>query len=254
MLYILKPGQSFPSIPVAPTRQQAREAPDHLDGTLLEEFPFVGKIDRAVALSLILTALDRHAMATAPLHGFTSPVAGTGKSLLVDIASLLANGEITPVISQGSSKDETEKRLGAELLSGSAIVSFDNCSAEVDSDLLCQALTQRELRVRELGYSRNVKVPITALFTANGNNILALQQKRPRRRRARRRVASNPAQGSVSRARRDRVRARHEGGRLLFVTLEVGGRGSRTILRGLRLHLRRGGFESIDPRCGGRER
>ena len=254
LLYILKPGQSFPSIPVAPTRQQAREAPDHLDGTLLEEFPFVGKIDRAVALSLILTALDRHAMATAPLHGFTSPVAGTGKSLLVDIASLLANGEITPVISQGSSKDETEKRLGAELLSGSAIVSFDNCSAEVDSDLLCQALTQRELRVRELGYSRNVKVPITALFTANGNNILALQQKRPRRRRARRRVASNPAQGSVSRARRDRVRARHEGGRLLFVTLEVGGRGSRTILRGLRLHLRRGGFESIDPRCGGRER
>ena len=52
LLYILKPGQSFPSIPVAPTRQQAREAPDHLDGTLLEEFPFVGKIDRAVALSL----------------------------------------------------------------------------------------------------------------------------------------------------------------------------------------------------------
>ena len=45
-----------------------------------------------------------------------------------------------------------------------------------------------------------------------------------------------------------------KGGRLLFVTLEVGGRGSRTILRGLRLHLRRGGFESIDPRCGGRER
>jgi len=43
-------------------------------------------------------------------------------------------------------------------------------------------------------------------------------------------------------------------GRLLFVTFEVGGRGSRTILRGLRLHLRRGGFESIDPRCGGRER
>ena len=82
-----------------------------------------------MALSLILTALDRHAMATAPLHAFTSPVAGTGKSLLVDLASLLANGEITPVISQGSNKDETEKRLGAELLSGNTIVSFDNCSS-----------------------------------------------------------------------------------------------------------------------------
>ena len=125
-----------------------------------------------MALSLVLTALDRHAMATAPLHAFTSPVAGTGKSLLIDIASLLASGEITPVISQGSNKDETEKRLGAELLSGNTIVSFDNCSTEVDSELLCQALTQRELRVRELGYSRNVRVPITALFTVNGNNLV----------------------------------------------------------------------------------
>ena len=125
-----------------------------------------------MALSLVLTALDRHAMATAPLHAFTSPAAGTGKSLLVDLASLVACGEITPVISQGSNKDETEKRLGAELLSGNPVVSFDNCSSEVDSEMLCQALTQRELRVRELGYSRNVKVPITALFTVNGNNLV----------------------------------------------------------------------------------
>ena len=144
-------GQSFPSIPAAPTLEQAREALDYLDQTLLGEFPFVEKIDRSVALSLLLTALDRHAMATAPLHAFTAPVAGTGKSLLTDIASLLANGELAPVISQGSNKDETEKRLGAELLAGNAIVSFDNCASEVDSELLCQALTQRELRVRELG-------------------------------------------------------------------------------------------------------
>jgi putative DNA primase/helicase len=151
LLYILGRGQSFPSIPAAPTLQQAREALNHLDDLLFEQFPFVEKVDRSVALSLVLTAL---------------------KSLLVDIASLLASGEITPVISQGSNKDETEKRLGAELLSGNTIVSFDNCSTEVDSELLCQALTQRELRVRELGYSRNVKVPITALFTVNGNNLV----------------------------------------------------------------------------------
>jgi putative DNA primase/helicase len=172
LLYILGRGQSFPSVPVVPTLQQARAALDYLDDTLLEEFPFVEKVDRSVALSLVLTALDRHAMATAPLHAFTSPVAGTGKSLIVDLASLLASGEITPVISQGSNKEETEKRLGAELLSGNTIVSFDNCSSEVDSELLCQALTQRELRVRELGYSRNVRVPITALFTVNGNNLV----------------------------------------------------------------------------------
>jgi putative DNA primase/helicase len=172
LLYILGRGQSFPSLRAAPTLQQSREALTYLDDMLFEEFPFVEKVDRSVALSLVLTALDRHAMATAPLHAFTSPVAGTGKSLLIDIASLLASGEITPVISQGSNKEESEKRIAAELLSGNTIVSFDNCSSEVDSELLCQALTQRELRVRELGYSRNVRVPITALFTVNGNNLV----------------------------------------------------------------------------------
>ena len=62
--------------------------------------------DRSVALSAILTALDRHAMVTAPLHGFTSPTAGTGKSLLVDLAAMLATGRLTPVISQGCSEEE----------------------------------------------------------------------------------------------------------------------------------------------------
>jgi hypothetical protein len=172
LLYILGRNESFPSIPAAPTLEQAREALTYLDNALLEEFPFIEQIDRSVALSLILTALDRHAMATAPLHAFTSPEPGTGKSLLVDLASLLATGEITPVIAQGPNKEETEKRLGAELLSGNTIVSFDNCSVEVEGEMFCQALTQRELRVRELGFSRNVKVPITALLVVNGNNLV----------------------------------------------------------------------------------
>ena len=52
LLYILRRGQSFPSVPAAPTLQQAREALDYLDDTLFEEFPFVEKVDRSVALSL----------------------------------------------------------------------------------------------------------------------------------------------------------------------------------------------------------
>jgi hypothetical protein len=113
LLYILGRGQSFPSVPAAPTEQQAREALKYLDDTLFEEFPFVEQVDRSVALSLVLTALDRHAMATAPLHAFTAPVAGTGKSLLVDLASLLASGEITPVISgleQGRNRKTSRRR------------------------------------------------------------------------------------------------------------------------------------------------
>jgi len=113
---LFHPGrQGFPAIPTAPTLEDAREALTYLDDSLLAEFPFVEKIDHSVALSGILTALDRRAMVTAPLHAFTSPVAGTGKSLLVDIASVLVSGEPAPVISQGKTEEELEKRLGTAL-------------------------------------------------------------------------------------------------------------------------------------------
>jgi Bifunctional DNA primase/polymerase, N-terminal len=164
--------QTFPTIPVSPTREDARAALKYLDETLLEEFPFVQKIDRSVALSGILTALDRRAMATAPLHAFTSPVAGTGKSLLVDLASTLTNGQLAPVISQGQTEEELEKRLGATLIAGDQIVSLDNCDREISSPFLCQALTQQRLRIRLLGLSRHVDVPITATFFVTGNNLV----------------------------------------------------------------------------------
>jgi len=163
--------QSFPSIPVAPTLEDARTALQFLDDVLLAEFPFVQNIDCAVALSAILTAFDRRAMATAPLHAFSSPTAGTGKSLLVDIASILTTGELAPVISQGKTEEEMEKRLGAALIGGDQIVSLDNCDRELNSAFLCQALTQQRLKIRLLGYSRHVEVPITSTFFANGNNL-----------------------------------------------------------------------------------
>jgi hypothetical protein len=75
---------------------------------LIETFPFVGEADRAVALSALLTILDRRSMVTAPMHAFTSPTAGTGKSLLVDLCAILATGRPMPVISQGHSEEELE--------------------------------------------------------------------------------------------------------------------------------------------------
>jgi hypothetical protein len=164
--------QSFPAVPVAPKLEDARKALSYLDDTLLAEFPFVEKIDRSVALSGILTAFDRRAMATAPLHALTSPAAGTGKSLLVDIVSMLTSGQLAPVISPGKTEEELEKRLGAALISGDQIISLDNCSSELSSTFLCQALTQQRLKIRLLGYSRHVDVPNTAAFFATGNNLV----------------------------------------------------------------------------------
>jgi hypothetical protein len=113
---VFKPtGTRFPSIPLTPSRDDAVEALAQIN-ELIDTFPFVTKADRAVALSAILTPLDRHALSAAPLHAFTSPVAGTGKSLLVDLIAVLATGRLMPVVAQGANDEELEKRLNAALL------------------------------------------------------------------------------------------------------------------------------------------
>jgi len=115
--------------------------------------------------------LDRRVMATAPLHAFTAPAAGTGKSLLIDLFAILATGRLMTVTSQGRTEEELEKRLGACLLAGDAAVSLDNCNHPLDSVFLCQCLTQPRVNVRLLGHSRSVECPVNTLFFANGNNL-----------------------------------------------------------------------------------
>jgi hypothetical protein len=168
---LFKPdGQTFPTIAPTPTKADATAALARLD-TLLKGFPFVGPADRAVALSAILTMLDRRAMATAPLHAFTAPAAGTGKSLLVDVAAMLSTGRPMPVISQGKNEEELEKRLASALLAGDAGISIDNCEYTLQGGFLCQALTQPMLNIRLLGYSRKVATPVNAALYATGNNL-----------------------------------------------------------------------------------
>jgi hypothetical protein len=168
---LFKPdGQDFPQVPQHPSRDDALAALAVVDD-LIATFPFTAPADRSVVLSAILTALDRRAMTTAPLHAFTAPAPGSGKSLLVDIAATLATGQLAPVISQGYGEEELEKRLGAALLAGDAIISIDNCEYPLTSSLLCQALTQQRLNIRLLGQSRHVEVPINAAIFATGNNL-----------------------------------------------------------------------------------
>ena len=171
-LLFIPEQQVFPAIASKPSRDDALTTLKYLDDTLLGEFPFVEKIDRSVMLSGFLTALDRRAMDVAPLHGFSSPVAGTGKSLLIDLISILLTGHRAPVISQGKTEEEFEKRLGTSLIAGDNIITIDNCNSELTGVLLCQALTQTLLNVRLLGKSQQVDVPNASTFFANGNNLV----------------------------------------------------------------------------------
>jgi hypothetical protein len=170
---LFKPeNQIYPPVPTHPSQGDAIRSLEKLR-ELIVTFPFVGKADRAAGLAGFLTVLDRRLLMTAPLFGFTSPTAGTGKSLLVDLISILAIGRLMPVSSQGRNEEEFEKRLAAHLLAGDACISIDNCMYTLTGALLCQALTQPEVNVRVLGYSRNVTTLANATIFATGNNLVA---------------------------------------------------------------------------------
>ena len=163
-------GARFPAIAESPAWADVVAAKERLL-LLFHTFDFQSEKDRAVALSLVLTRLARIGMATAPLHAFDAPVAGSGKSMLVDIVSILATGERATVFAQGPDLEEFEKRLSVQLMTGRQIIAIDNINNGLDGDLLNQSLTQPKVDLRILGQSRKVTVRCSAVNTATGNNL-----------------------------------------------------------------------------------
>ena len=163
-------GVSFPPVPDFPDRAQAEAAMARIL-LLLHTFDFELGDDKAVALSLILSAIARRGLPFVPLHGFDAPVAGSGKSMLVDIASIIATGHKAGVTAYGD-PEEGEKRLASVLMRGDPIIALDNCEAPLEGVLLNQALTQYQVELRILGQSKMVSAQTRALNTATGNGLV----------------------------------------------------------------------------------
>ena len=157
-------------IPSSPTRADAAAALRTLD-ELLQGFPFVGPVDRSVAMAALLTTVARGAIATSPLFAIRANTPGTGKSYLVDVISILATGRPASVISAGSNDEETEKRLAGMLLSGAPLISIDNVNGSIGGDLLAQAVTQPIVSLRPLGGSTMVEIETRAVLLATGNGL-----------------------------------------------------------------------------------
>jgi putative DNA primase/helicase len=167
---LLMDPPKLPAIPENPTREDAVRSLGLLLG-LLKEFPFANEPSRSVALSAMLTVVVRGALAAVPMHATTAPVAGSGKSYIIDLASALGVGDSAPVISAGKTDEETEKRLVSALLNGQSVISIDNVNGELGGDLLCQMVERPLVSVRPLGSSKLVKIENRASVFATGNNI-----------------------------------------------------------------------------------
>lgn len=142
-----------------------------LDG-LLDGFPFKSPVDRSVALAAILTTVTRGAMPLAPLFVFRATTPGSGKSFLVDVASVIATGRPCPVTSAAKDdQKETDKRLAGMIISGTQIMSLDNVNGELGGDLLCQAVERPIMSIRPLGTSKHVEIENRSVMFATGNGL-----------------------------------------------------------------------------------
>lgn len=132
-------------------------------------FPYSSPADRGSALAMLLTAVVRPTMETAPAFLVTSTTFSSGKTKLSEVAALLAGGNpsgagFTP------DDDEMEKRLAGLLMQGSPSITFDNASGLVGGDVLARLLTQGTFSARRLGTNDYLRLPSRALVIVNGVN------------------------------------------------------------------------------------
>ncbi len=168
---IFYPGDTiFPAIPQNPSHDDAIHTIQPFK-QILSGFPFVNELDFAVAISAILTGLIRRSLRTAPLHGYSAPKMGSGKSLLADVTAMIATGRPAAVMSQSDSPEEEKKRLLAVLMEGDPVVCIDNVERPLGSDSICSILTQEFWKERLLGKNKTVTVPTNITFLATGNNL-----------------------------------------------------------------------------------
>jgi hypothetical protein len=171
---------AYPPMPASPSRDDAIKALHRL-ALPLREFPFADDgASRSVALSALLTGVIRGQLRTSPLHVFTAPTAGTGKTKLAECVGLLATGVLPSGMNYSPHMEENEKRLTSVLRSGDPVVLIDNITGELAGDALCSVLTAGTVQSRTLGASEMVHLSTRVLILATGNN-LRLRGDLPRR-------------------------------------------------------------------------
>lgn len=160
----------LPEMKSRPTKKEAAESLEMLKD-LLTGFAFNSELDRSVALAAILTTVLRGGFDISPMVLVLAHMAGTGKSYLVDLISTIVRGRPCPVITASRNEEEMEKRIGSLLIESTPMISIDNLSFDLKSDLLCQMCTQQTVKVRVLGKSETPDCEWKGALFATGNNV-----------------------------------------------------------------------------------
>lgn len=153
------------AIPDRPTRADAEAAFARLR-ELLSEFSFAAEVDRAAALTALLTAAVRPSLPVASMFHVRAHMVGSGKSYLCELVTAFATPQRGTPTTFPADDEEYRKLLLAELLRAPAVVEFDNLTGDlVAHKSLCTALTSEFMSGRILGVSKTATVGTRALFS-----------------------------------------------------------------------------------------
>ena len=172
-------GVEYPQIPEYPTRDDGERALQVLRAAF-KSFPFEEPVDESVVLAMVLTALVRRSLPSAPLGAITAPVMASGKSLIADLISILATGVVAPAMKYPDTDEEAQKTALAVLAAGEPVVLIDNIERPLQGDWLCSMVTNEEYTGRMLGQTQMLKVPTSTLWLATGNQLVVAGDLRTR--------------------------------------------------------------------------
>lgn len=154
-----------------PTLAEIEEAKALLLEEALIDFPFAADSDKAHALAALILPFARRLIDDCvPIHLIEAPSPGSGKGLLADVVSLVAEGRPCQVTTISRDEGETRKKLTSILLQGRRVVLIDNVRDSLDSEQLAAALTAQIWSDRILGQTRMVDLPNRATWMATANN------------------------------------------------------------------------------------
>jgi primase-polymerase (primpol)-like protein len=162
----------LPRIQTDPSKEEIENAKNWL-WEPLQDFPFNNEASKANALALILTPIIRPALGDGcvPLALVDASTSGAGKTLLVQVASIIATGSIASSVTAPTRTAEWRKQITSKARKGDGFFFLDNVRGVLESRPLEEAITTPRWEGRVLGQSKMMDVPLQMTWIATGNNL-----------------------------------------------------------------------------------
>jgi hypothetical protein len=161
------------SVPENPTQDEAKAAMAKLLD-LVSDFDFVNPAGKSVWVAGVLSIAARHTFnGPVPIIIVDASKRGSGKTTLVDVASIIATGVKTSRMFYTDDDVEMDKRITSLALAGEQTVLIDNIVGKLASPPLDAALTSDSYKGRVLGKSEMTPaMPMKIVWFATGNGLV----------------------------------------------------------------------------------